>query len=182
MPRVSTDPADELDRIPAIGEAGMCERSHRWRVTAGVLFLLAVWSPLTLAPARADESPVKVLKAVGGFIDPSNGEYSLVCGVSFENVSTQTIVAIKWHIKLEDAFDMVLDTETVDSYGSYSPGIIINPKRAMNGNLETDSSASDTNAWTVYNAYDKQVTRFVFAVSSVKYADGDVWTNSTEAS
>jgi hypothetical protein len=149
---------------------------------AGVLCLLAVWSSLTLAPARADESPVKVLKAVGGFIDPSNGEYSLVCGVSFENVSTETIVAIKWHIKLEDAFDSVLDTETVDSYGSYSPGVIINPKRAMNGNLETDSSASDTNAWAVYNGHDKQVTRFVFVVSSAKFSDGRVWTNPAESS
>jgi hypothetical protein len=160
MLRFSIAALDELDRNLVICDAGKCGRSHRRCVTAVVLFLFAAWGSLTGASARADESPVKVLKAVGGFYDSSNGDYSLVCGVSFENVSSRPIVAIKWHIKLEDAFNSVLDTQTVDSYGSYAPGVIINPKRAMNGNLETDSSASDTNAWTVYK-HETQDRRYV---------------------
>lgn len=160
---------------------------HLQRGRAFVLFgafLLTLFVSVGSAGAlAADDAPIRVLKAEGGFADPSNGNYNLVCGVSFKNVSNQEVVAIKWHIKVEDAFHTVLDTETVDSYGTYSPGVVIEPKRTWgSGVLETDNSASDTNAWIIYNAYDKQVTTFIFVVAVVKFADGQVWMNPSESS
>lgn len=130
-----------------------------------------------LQVAQTGDTPVHVLKVYGGFMDPSSGDYDMRVGVSFENVSAKTIVAVKWHIGLIDDFGKVLWVDTEISRGTFSPNVVIDPKRALDGALQTASEFGNTNAWDFENPYGNKVAQYRVQAAAVRFQDGTIWEN-----
>jgi hypothetical protein len=136
----------------------------------------SVGSSATNAP------PVEIIKVYRDTNYLSANEYKVTLGVSFENVSEKVAVAVKWYVHFEDAFDKVLDTETVSSYGRFAPNVVIDPTGLWKGKVLASSAGSAGpvsygHAWAMENTYGSAVSRFVFEVAAVRFEDGTVWTN-----
>lgn len=129
-------------------------------------------------------SPVKIVKVYRGTGDLFPNEYKVTLGVSFENVSEKTAVAVKWYVHFEDAFEKVLDTQTVYSYGRFAPNVVVDPagswkQKTLASNAGSSEPVSYGHAWTMDNTYGNAVSRFVFEAAAVRFEDGTVWTSPT---
>jgi hypothetical protein len=138
--------------------------------------LLSVGS---LAAAQADTSsadgPRMTVKCTWTFDDPKNKDYDILVGASFTNMSDKTAVAVKFTFTSIDDFGKRLDSSTKTVYGSFAPGVLIEPRRRIGDHtMFTDAT---TAAIDFYNLYNTEVTTMECRADAIKYSDGSIWTN-----
>ncbi len=151
----------------------------------GVFLLLLSLGSAAAALAQSPSpgpAPVKVLKIWrSGFATQNTTDDLLVCGVTFKNVSSKPITAIKWLIVMRDAVGEFLGVQQVFSVGVFAPSVAIEPDHVgptLRASMET---TNDANAWDVPNPYGADVTDYDVVPAVVRFSDGTTWTNPANA-
>jgi hypothetical protein len=102
----------------------------------------------------------------------------LTIGVTFRVTGTVAATAIQFKFVAVDAFNKVLGTlDTETFYGTFSPSIVIEPRKALNGNLIVNSVQPTSPAWNVYNSYGNNAGQVFCTPWQAKFADGTVWSH-----
>ena len=166
--------------------------TQRQKSVAALVMGLAAAGSTTGVFAQSSQStapssttpPIMIVKVYRGTGDLFPNPNNMTVGVLFENVSEKTAVAVKWYVHLEDAFDKVLDTKTVYSYGKFTPNAVIDPtgswkEKTLASSAGSEDAVSYGHAWKLVNTYGDEVARFVFEVAAVRFEDGTVWTSPT---
>ena len=144
-----------------------------------IAIIAFVLSMVFVAAALAD-SPVQINHCEWQFENPNEDDYNIRAGVSFTNVSTMAATAVKFTFVYRDAFGNTVNTLGTGSgtiTGVFSPGVLIQPRRALNGVMQINSERyPNSPVWELYNFSGKDVTDVSCSVNSVRFEDGSVWT------
>ncbi len=122
--------------------------------------ILLALVPLS-ATADSTDSPIRILEVrASTFTNPQQlfSDPQAQAAISFENISTKTVTAVKWNVQLVDAFGTVIYTYVDGTYGKFAAGIPITGK-------------------AMFTMEHRPADHVNVVVAAVRFEDGSVWTN-----
>ncbi|HZO92479.1 MAG TPA: hypothetical protein VFB22_01825 [Candidatus Baltobacteraceae bacterium] len=121
-------------------------------------------------------APIVVTACEGRFDDPSNNDYDITVGVTFENASAKTADVVKFGFQLVDPFGKVLQTESGTMYGLFSPRVTIEPRKAaLADRFLTQPTFPNSPAWSFSNFNGHDVNRILCIPLAAHFTDGSTW-------
>lgn len=124
-------------------------------------------------PAQAS-SPIQIISCNFDAGDKRQSDYNMTVGVTFENVGSQVVTAVKFDFILLDSFGSTLSTQHGVIAGTFSPGVVIKPRYLIDGSLWLHNQLVTSPGWYIRNTFGRDFDSLRCEPSQVRFADGTV--------
>lgn len=166
------------------------ERIRRILVIATFVLLAMVspWAaiaqstPAATATATASPPPQPPIKTVtcGYLFENADTGTPLIITTSFRNDSEKVAIHVRFRFVLENAYNQyVKNMPTGEVQGHFSPGILIEPKKASITGvpLIADATYPSSPAWEIFNRLGKDLYRITCIPDAARFEDGSTWSS-----